>query len=39
MRHPWLRRVARVLLILAAAVLLSIVVFRFVNPPTTRVMG
>jgi monofunctional biosynthetic peptidoglycan transglycosylase len=37
-RHPWLRRVARVLLILAAAVVLSIIAFRFVNPPTTSVM-
>lgn len=37
-RHPWLRRVARVLLFLAAAVVLSIIAFRFVNPPTTSVM-
>ncbi|HEX2448579.1 MAG TPA: monofunctional biosynthetic peptidoglycan transglycosylase [Methyloceanibacter sp.] len=37
-KHPWLRRVARVLLFLAAIVLLSIVVFRFVNPPATPVM-
>jgi monofunctional glycosyltransferase len=37
-RHPWLRRAARLLLFLAAVVLLSIVVFRFVNPPTTSVM-
>jgi len=36
--HPWLRRVALALLILAGAVLLSIVVFRFVNPPITTVM-
>jgi len=36
--HPWLRRVALVLLILAAALLLSIVLFRFVNPPITTVM-
>jgi monofunctional biosynthetic peptidoglycan transglycosylase len=37
-RHPWLRRVARLLLLLAAIVLFSIVVFRFVNPPITPVM-
>ncbi|MGH6865095.1 MAG: monofunctional biosynthetic peptidoglycan transglycosylase [Methyloceanibacter sp.] len=38
MRNPWLRRVALVLLCLAGALLLSIVVFRFVNPPITTVM-
>ena len=38
-RHPWLRRTARLLLYLAAAVLLSIVAFRFVDPPTTAVMA
>ena len=37
-RHPWLRRATRFLLYLAAAVLLSIVAFRFVNPPTTSIM-
>ena len=37
-RHPWLRRAARLLLFLAAIVLFSIVVFRFVNPPITPVM-
>lgn len=36
--YPWLRRIARILVILAAAVLLSIVAFRFVNPPITSVM-
>jgi monofunctional glycosyltransferase len=36
--HPWLRRVALALLILAGALLLSVVVFRFVNPPITPVM-
>ena len=36
--HPWLRRVALALLIIAGALLLSIVVFRFVNPPITPVM-
>src|SRR5688572_15269721 len=35
--HPWLRRVALVLLFLAGAVLLSIVIYRFVNPPITAV--
>jgi monofunctional glycosyltransferase len=37
-RHPWLRRIARLLLLVAGLVLLSIVVFRFVNPPITPVM-
>jgi len=37
-RHPWLRRAGRIVLYLAAAVLLSIVAFRFINPPTTSVM-
>ncbi len=37
-RPHWFRRAARVLLVLIAAVLLSIVAFRFVNPPTTSVM-
>lgn len=37
--HPWLRRAARILLVLAGAVLLSIVVFRFVNPPITAVQA
>ena len=37
-RHSWLRRIARFLLCIAAVVLLSIVVFRFVNPPITPVM-
>ena len=38
MKHPWLRRVARVFVFLAAAVLLSILAFRFINPPLTPVM-
>jgi len=37
--HSWLRRAVRILVWIAAAVLLSIVVFRFVNPPTTSVMA
>ena len=36
--HPWLRRIALALLIVAGALLLSIVAFRFVNPPITPVM-
>ena len=36
--HPWLRRIARFLVVVAAIVLLSIVAFRFINPPTTSVM-
>jgi monofunctional biosynthetic peptidoglycan transglycosylase len=38
-RHSWLRRAARLLLFIAAAILLSIVAFRFVNPPITSVMA
>jgi len=37
-KHPWLRRIARLLLLVAAAVLLSVVAFRFINPPITPVM-
>jgi monofunctional biosynthetic peptidoglycan transglycosylase len=37
--HPWLRGAARILVVIAALVLLSIVAFRFVNPPTTSVMA
>jgi monofunctional biosynthetic peptidoglycan transglycosylase len=36
---PWLWGIARILIILAAAILLSIVAFRFVNPPITSVMA
>lgn len=36
--HPWLRAVALGLLIAAGALLVSIVAFRFVNPPITPVM-
>jgi len=37
-RHPWLRRAAGVVLLVLAGLLLSILVFRFVNPPITPVM-
>ena len=37
-KHPWLRRIAGVLLFLFIALLLSIILFRFVNPPITPVM-
>ena len=37
--HPWLRRIALALLVLAGAVLLSIVLYRFVNPPITAVQA
>ncbi|MGZ8416208.1 MAG: monofunctional biosynthetic peptidoglycan transglycosylase [Methyloceanibacter sp.] len=37
-KHPWLRRIARLLLLVAVAVLLSVVAFRFINPPITPVM-
>ena len=36
--RPWIRAAGRVLGVLAALVLLSIVAFRFVNPPITSVM-
>lgn len=36
--RPWLRRIALALLILVCAVLGSIVLFRFINPPITTVM-
>lgn len=37
-KHPWLRRALRVFLVFATLILLSIVAFRFVNPPITPVM-
>ena len=37
-RHPWLRRVGLVVLLLIAGLLLSIIAFRFINPPITPVM-
>ncbi len=36
--HIWLRRIAMVALCALGAVLLSMIAFRFVNPPTTAVM-
>jgi monofunctional glycosyltransferase len=36
--YVWLRRIALALLLLACAVLASILLFRFVNPPITAVM-
>lgn len=37
-RHPWLRRVGIVVLLMMAGFLLSVIAFRFVNPPITPVM-
>jgi monofunctional biosynthetic peptidoglycan transglycosylase len=37
-RHPWLRRAGLVVLAIMAGLLLSIIAFRFVNPPITPVM-
>jgi monofunctional biosynthetic peptidoglycan transglycosylase len=37
-KHPLLQRFVRVFVVLAALVLLSIVAFRFINPPITPVM-
>jgi monofunctional biosynthetic peptidoglycan transglycosylase len=36
--YPWIGGAARFVLFVAAAVLFSIILFRFVNPPTTSVM-
>jgi monofunctional biosynthetic peptidoglycan transglycosylase len=37
-RHPWLRRIGLAVLAILAGLLLSVVAFRFVNPPITPVM-
>lgn len=37
-RHPWFRRLAVAVLLGLAALLLSVIAFRFVNPPITPVM-
>ena len=37
-RHPWLKRLGLLVLLIIAALLLSVVAFRFVNPPITPVM-
>ncbi len=37
--HPWLRRIALFLLVLAGAVLVSIALYRFVDPPITAVQA
>src|SRR4029078_1889305 len=37
-RHPWLRRIGLVVLLIMAGLLLSIIAFRFINPPVTSVM-
>lgn len=37
-RHPWLRRIGLVILALVSGLFLSIIAFRFVNPPITPVM-
>jgi monofunctional glycosyltransferase len=37
-RHPWLRRAAGAVLLLFLILILSIILFRFVNPPITPVM-
>jgi monofunctional glycosyltransferase len=38
-KHPWLRRAFRLISVIAAIIVLSIVVFRFINPPITPVMA
>ena len=37
-KHPWLRHAALIALCVLAALFLSIVAFRFINPPFTTVM-
>jgi hypothetical protein len=37
-RHPWLRRIVVVAMILLGSLLFLILIFRFVNPPLTTVM-
>src|SRR5262245_2436075 len=36
--HPWLKGAARVLIVLAGVIVLSILAFRVINPPITSVM-
>ncbi|HKA99888.1 MAG TPA: transglycosylase domain-containing protein, partial [Methyloceanibacter sp.] len=38
-KHPWLRRAFRLISVIAAVILLSIIAFRFINPPITPVMA
>ena len=37
-KHPWLRRTFRLISVIAAVIVLSIITFRFINPPITPVM-
>jgi monofunctional biosynthetic peptidoglycan transglycosylase len=37
-RHPWLRRIGVAIAVVLAGLLLSVIAFRFVNPPITPVM-
>jgi len=38
-KHPWLRRTFRLISVIAAVIVLSIIAFRFTNPPITPVMA
>jgi monofunctional glycosyltransferase len=38
-KHPWLRRTFRLISVIAAVIVLSIIAFRFINPPITPVMA
>ena len=38
-KHPWLRRTFRLISVVAAVIVLSIIAFRFINPPITPVMA
>jgi monofunctional glycosyltransferase len=38
-KHPWLRRAFRLISVIAAIIVLSIIAFRFINPPITPVMA
>ena len=38
-KHPWLRRAFRLISVIAAVIVLSIIAFDFINPPITPVMA
>jgi monofunctional biosynthetic peptidoglycan transglycosylase len=38
-KHPWLRRTFRLISVIAAVIVVSIVAFSFINPPITPVMA
>ena len=38
-KHPWLKRAFRLISVIAAIIVFSIIAFRFINPPITPVMA